>query len=215
MGASLAHRYAVAVPAPLPSPDGCAVVTMELQRGVVGDLATMDALRDAALERDSLRACGRVVDAARAASVPVVHAQVRWAADRRGTTLNAPLTAALARNPDQILEGTPAVDPIPELGDTSADLVSTRRHGLTPFSGTDLDATLRSLGVHTVVAIGVSLNVGVLGLCLNASDLGYRVVVPREAVVGVPLAYGDDVLTHSVAMVATLTSIDELLDAWT
>ncbi len=214
MGASLAHRYADAVPAPLPPPDGCAVVTMELQRGVVGDLATMDALRDAALERGALTACGHVVDTARAAGVPVVHAQVHWAADRRGTNLNTPLAAALARNPAQILEGTPAVNPIPELGDTTEDLVSMRRHGLTPFSGTDLDATLRSLGVHTVVAIGVSLNVGVLGLCLNASDLGYRVVVPRDAVVGVPLGYGDDVLTNTVAMVATLTSAEELLAAW-
>jgi nicotinamidase-related amidase len=187
---------------------------MELQRGVVGDLATMDALRDAAVERGTLAACGRVVDAARAAGAPVVHAQVSWAADRRGTTLNTPLAAALARNPAQILEGTPAVDPIPELGDTTGDLVSMRRHGLTPFSGTDLDAMLRSLGVRTVVAIGVSLNVGVLGLCLSASDLGYRVVVPRDAVVGVPLDYGDDVLTHTIAMVATVADADELLDAW-
>ncbi|MFN7150123.1 MAG: cysteine hydrolase [Microthrixaceae bacterium] len=202
------------MPAPLPSPDGCAVVTMELQRGVVGDLATMDALRDAAIERDTLQACGRIVDAARASDVPIVHAQVNWAADRRGTTLNTPLAAALARNPAQILEGTPAVDPIPELGDTTDDMVSMRRHGLTPFSGTDLDAILRSLGVQTVVAIGVSLNVGVLGLCLSASDLGYRVVVPRDAVVGVPVGYGNDVLTHTVAMVATVTDADGLVAAW-
>jgi nicotinamidase-related amidase len=187
---------------------------MELQRGVVGDLATMEPLRDAATERGTLDACRSVVDAARTAGVPIVHAQVSWAADRRGTTLNTPLAAALARNPEQILEGTPAVDPIPELGDTAGDMISMRRHGLTPFSGTDLDAILRSLGVTTVVAIGVSLNVGVLGLCLSASDLGYRVLVPRDAVVGVPVAYGDDVLAHSIAMVATVTDAASLVSAW-
>ena len=58
-------------------------------------------------------------------------------------------------------------------------------------------------------------NVGVLGLCLGAADLGYRVVVPSDAVVGVPVDYGDEVLRHSIAMVATLTTADELLAGWT
>ena len=202
------------MPAPLPPPDGCAVVTMELQRGVVGDLASMPALVDAAEQRSTLAGCGRLVAGARTAGVPVVHARVHWAADRRGTPLNTPLTAALARRPEQMLEGTPAVDLVPELGDTAGDLESLRRHGLTPFTDTDLDPILRSLGVHTVVAVGVSLNVGVLGLCLGASDRGYRVIVPTDAVVGVPVEYGDAVVANSVAMVATLTTVDELLATW-
>jgi nicotinamidase-related amidase len=146
--------------------------------------------------------------------VPVVHAVAQWRADRRGTPANTPLTTALARNPGQILEGTDAVAPVPELGDTSGDLVSARHHGLTPFTGTDLDALLRSLGTTTVVACGVSLNVGVLGLCLAAADLGYRVVVATDAVVGVPAEYGDSVLRGTVAMVATLATVDDVLAAW-
>lgn len=202
------------MPAPLPPPDGCAVVTMELQRGVVGDLASMPALVTAAAERGILDACGRLVERARGCGVPVVHAQVEWSADRRGTPINTPLVAGLARNPDQMLIGTEAIDPVPELGDTSDDLRSVRRHGLTPFTGTDLDMLLRSVGAHTVVAVGVSLNIGVLGLALSATDLGYRVVVPTDAVVGVPVEYGEQVLTNSMAMVATLTTVDELLDVW-
>lgn len=187
---------------------------MELQRGVVGDLAPMPALLDAAAQRGTLDACGAMACGARTNDVPVLHARVRWAADRRGTPLITPLVAALARRPEQMLEGTAAVDLVDELGDTSTDLSSWRRHGLTPFSGTDLDPLLRSLGVHTVIAVGVSLNIGVLGLCLGATDLGYRVVVPTDAVVGVPADYGDSVLANSVAMVATLTTVDELLGHW-
>lgn len=187
---------------------------MELQRGVVGDRASMPALVSAAAADGTLAACGRLVEGARRHGVPVVHALVEWSADRRGTPLNTPLVAGLARNPDQMLIGTEAVEPVPELGDTSDDLRSVRRHGLTPFTGTDLDALLRSLGVQTVVAAGVSLNVGVLGLALSASDLGYRVVIPSDAVVGVPVEYGEQVLANTLAMVATLTTVDELLDAW-
>lgn len=195
--------------------EGVVVVTMELQRGVVGDLASMPALVEAATARDTVANCARLVHAARRVDVPIVHARVRWSSDRRGTPLNTPLTAALARRPEQMLEGTPAVDLVPELGDTAGDLHSWRRHGLTPFTGTDLDPLLRSLGAHTVVAIGVSLNVGVLGLCLGATDLGYRAVVPTDATVGVPVDYGDTVLQHSLAMVATLTTVDDLLAGWT
>ena len=187
---------------------------MELQRGVVGDVATLPDLVDAANDAGVLDACGRLVTGARKAGVPVVHALVEWAADRRGTPLNTPLAAALARNPGQMLEGTAAVEPVPALGDTSGDLRSVRRHGLTPFTGTDLDALLRSLGTTTVVAIGVSLNVGMLGLCLNAADLGYRVVVPTDATVGVPGEYGAQVLQHSLAPVATLTTTTALLENW-
>lgn len=190
---------------------GVAVVTMELERGVVGDLATMRQLADAAAGRGTLGACGRLVDGARARGVPVIHCIAEWRADRRGTTLNTPLTVALARNPDQILTGSDAVQLVEELGDTSTDLTSVRRHGLTPFTGTDLDVLLRSIGVDTVVACGVSLNVGVFGLCLTAADLGYRVVVPTDAVVGVPAEYGDEVLTNSLAMVASLTTVDALI----
>lgn len=198
----------------LPRPDGCAVVTMELQRGVVGDLASMPALAEVLADRGTLDAVRRVLDAARGVDVPVVHARVEWRADRRGTSLNTPLVAALARNEAQMLEGTGAVEPIPDLGDVRGELVSTRAHGLTPFTGTDLDAVLRTLGVRTVIAVGVSLNVGVLGLCLSAGDLGYRVVVPTDAVAGVPASYGDDVLRNSIAMVATLCSSTELAEAW-
>jgi len=144
----------------------------------------------------------------------VVHCLAEWRADRAGTSLNTPLAAGLAKNPKQILAGSPAVDLVAGLGPAPSDLVSTRAHGLTPFTLTDLDAILRNSGTTTIVATGVSLNVGVLGLCLSAADLGYRVVVPTDAVVGVPPHYGAEVLHHTIGMIATLTSADDLLAAW-
>ena len=201
--------------APDPAASGTAVLTMELERGVVGDLATLADLAEAASERGTLAACARLVEAARSARIPVVHAIAEWRPDRAGTPLNTPLATALARNPEQIQAGTPAVELVPELGDTTGDLRSVRRHGLTPFTGTDLDALLRSLGVSTVVACGVSLNVGVLGLCLSATDLGYRVVVPTDAVVGVPASYGDEVLRGTLAMVARLSTVEDVIAGWT
>ena len=200
--------------AELPGANRCAVVTMELERGVVGDLATMTELAAAAARRGVLSACGTLVHAARAAKVPVIHALCEWTEDRSGTPLNTPLVRALARNPAQILAGSPAVELVPELGDTTSDLVSVRRHGLTPFPETALHELLLGCGADVVVACGVSLNVGVLGLCLGAADLGYEVVLPTDATVGIPEAYGDDVVRNTLAAVVTLTTVAELTASW-
>ncbi len=184
---------------------------MELERGVVGDLATLTELRDAAQSRNILARCAELLESARSAGVPVVHCVAKWRSDRIGTPLNTPLTRALARNEAQILEGTAAVELVPELGDTHADLFSERRHGLAPFHGTDLESILRSLSVQRLIVCGVSLNVGVLGLCLSAVDRGFEVTVASDAVVGVPAAYGDDVLRNSVAMVAEVSPTAEIV----
>ena len=82
---------------------------MEMQRGVLGDLATMPQLAEIARDAGVIKTCAKLVAGAREASVPVVHATVSWRSDRLGTSLNTPLTSALARNPSQILEGTEAV----------------------------------------------------------------------------------------------------------
>ena len=72
------------------------------------------------------------------------------------------------------------------LAPRDGECVVTRFHGLTPFHGTELDQLLRNLGVRTVVATGVSVNIGILGLTIEAVNAGYQVVIPREAVTGTP-----------------------------
>jgi nicotinamidase-related amidase len=101
-----------------------------------------------------------------------------------------------------------------ELGPEPEDLVSVRLHGVAPFVGTDLDARLRNLGVRTVVLVGGSVNLGIVGAAVEAVDLGYRVVVPRDGVIGHPTDYTELVLEHTLALLARLTTVDELLAEW-
>jgi len=119
-------------------------------------------------------------------------------------------------SPGHLLEHTRAVQLHPAIrADLDTDLLSMRRHGMTPFTGTSLDALLRSLEVTDLVICGVSLNVGIPGAVFEAVGLGYRVGVPRDAVVGVPVSYGEQVLAHSIAPVASLTTVDEVVESWT
>jgi len=198
----------------LAEPVTTAVLTCELQRGIVGDLSIQPMLRDAVLESGVLDAAGRLVRAARAAGVRVVHATYGVRADGAGVSMNTRAIASAVKHGQLILDATAQTEVVPEIGCEPEDAVSHRIHGYTPFTGTELDAVLRNMGMRTVVVVGISLNECVLGACLSAADLGYRVVVPTDAVVGIPAEYGELVLRHSLAMVATLTSVDELLEHW-
>jgi nicotinamidase-related amidase len=62
--------------------------------------------------------------------------------------------------------------------------------------------------------VGVSLNVAIVNLAFDAVNLGYQVVIPRDAVAGTPVEYGDAVLEHTLPMVATVTDVDSIVAAW-
>lgn len=193
----------------------CAVVVMELQRGVVGDLACIPELGKAVAEAGVITQTARLLRAARAAGVRVIHCTAAFRRDRAGSPGNIPLVNALLRNPDHLVVGTPAVEVVPELGPEPEDLVSQRFHGMSPFAGTSLDPWLRSEGATTVIAAGVSLNVGIVGLVIEAVNHGFRVVVARDCVAGWPLDYGALVLEKTVAQLATLATADEISAVWT
>jgi nicotinamidase-related amidase len=198
----------------LVAPDHTAVVTCEMQRGVIGDLAPTRELADEVDALGVIDTSAQLLKDARATGVRVVHAVVEMRADRAGLSINTPLMAMVVKNPDQILQGTPTADLVPELGPEPDDIVCKRIHGLTPFTGTELDPILRNLGVRTIIPVGVSVNEALLGLCLSAADLGYRIALPRDAIAGLPRRYAEDVVTHSLALLAKVTTTEAIRQAW-
>jgi nicotinamidase-related amidase len=147
-----------------------------------------------------------------------VHCTVEARPDGAGSSENCKIFAMSARQRREHGAtatdiGSPGAELIDGLEDPR-DIVVPRLHGMTPFTSTSLDQILRNLGVRTVVATGVSVSLGVFGMALTAVDLGYQVVIPTDAVAGVPREYADAVLEHSLSLIATLTTVDELLGIW-
>jgi len=105
--------------------------------------------------------------------------------------------------------------PEPELGVTESDIVLPRMHGLSPMNGTGLDPVLRNLGVRTIVAAGVSINVAITNLVFDAVNAGYQVVIARDAIAGLPPAYVDAVFENTLGLLATVTTTADLLAVWT
>ena len=203
------------MPADLPTlvaPARTALVIVECQQGVIGEHANLPALAEAA-RGGLVPVVARLAGAARAAGVKVIHATAAHPPDRWGANTNARLFSFAAKSPVQLIEGSEAARPVPELV-ADGDLVLVRRHGLSPMTGTDLEPMLRNAGVRTVVLAGVSLNIAIPNAAFDAVNAGYQVVIPRDGVVATPPAYGDDVLDHTLAFVATVTTADELCGAW-
>ena len=82
------------------------------------------------------------------------------------------------------------------------------------MTGTQLDSILRNLGVSTIVGVGVSINVGMTNLAFDAVNRGYQMVMPRDAIAGVPADYAAAVVENTLMFVATLTTTEEILAAW-
>lgn len=196
----------------LVEPSRTAVVVSEMQRGIVGDESAMRELADAA--HDVLGACARLVAGARSAGARVVHATLAFRPDRAGTTKNTPLLAATLRDPTYLTKGTPAAEIIPELAPAPSDIVVDRLHGVSAFTGTELDPILRNLGIRTIVPCGVSLNEAIMGISIQGADLGYSIVVPHDAAVGLPASFKADLLTHAYALLGAVVTVDELLEVW-
>jgi nicotinamidase-related amidase len=195
-------------------PKSTAILIMEMQRGVVGDLSRIDTLVGTVKDGNIINNIAALIASGRKAGIPILHCQALFRADRKGSAANSPMLHNAMKNPEQILEGSPQAEIVPELAPQPPDFVVARYHGVSPFSGTSLDITLRNLGVKTIVATGVSVNLGVFGLCLEAVNLGYRVILPRDCVAGYPKDYADMVIRNSLAQLCSITDSAEVNGAW-
>jgi nicotinamidase-related amidase len=190
------------------------LLTQECQRGVVGPDSMIPALAEAARTSGALANVTRLVHAARAANVGVLHALAARRRDGRGANTNARLFVSVAREPNQQWLDSDAALPLEEFGPDDSDLTSTRLHGLSPIFGQDVDGLLRNLGCRTLVIVGVSTNVAIPNAVFDAVNLGYQVVLPVDAVAGVPVGYSDTIIRNSLSLVATTTSTDQVLACW-
>jgi biuret amidohydrolase len=199
--------------AELAAPEHTAIVAQECQGAVIGPNAGLATLAEEA-RRVALPNITRLLPAARTAGVRIVHCLVQRRPDGLGSNHNAKIFA-IGRGDVDIAPGTSGAAVLPELGPEPTDLVLRRWHGVGPMGGTDLDAVLRNLEVSTIVVVGVSLNIAIPNVVMDAVNAAYRVIVPRDAVAGIPTEYGEAIIDNTLSLLATITTTDELLGVWT
>ncbi len=144
----------------------------------------------------------------------MIHCTAERRRDGLGANANARIFRYMAKVEHPLHPGSKAAALVPEIEVAAGDLVLSRLHGLSPFQGTELDFVLRNLGVPTLVGVGVSVNVAIQNLAFDAVNAGYQMVIPRDAVAGVPVEYAEAVFAHTLGNVATLTTSAELEALW-
>ena len=116
-------------------------------------------------------ATAQLLDAARAKGVPVIFCND---AHLKGIDRELKLWG------DHAIVGTEGAKVIPELKVGEGDYVIPKRR-YSGFFQTDLDITLKELGVETVVMTGLHTHMCVRHTSADAYSLGYDVVVAKEA----------------------------------
>lgn len=197
----------------LVAPEHTAIVTQECQGGVIGSAAPLAELAKEA-NREAIPNISSLLPVARTVGVRVVHCLFQRRPDGLGGNHNARLFAGVQALGIDMTPGSTGASLLPELGPEPTDMVLTRWHGVGPMGGTDLDAVLRNLGVTTVVATGVSVNIAILSLVMDAVNAGYQVVLPRDAVAGIPADYARAVVDNTLSLLATVTTTQALIEAW-
>lgn len=146
----------------------------------------------------------RVVDAARAAGMPVIFCD----------DAHLPgIDRELALWGEHGVAGSTEPNPALRAGSGPRDFVITKRR-YSGFFGTDLDLTLRELGVTTLVAVGEDTNICVLHTLADAFYLGYRTVLAEEATRTFLCGTQEGALDHMrKCFGTTVTSVEQVLAA--
>jgi len=207
-------------------PRRTAVVTVDCHRGHLDPaVATMPVAADAAAR--VVENTARLCDLARSEGMHVVHVILTWrvmpdgtpepwcnpwwrAVDDANQMLTPELESTISRHN---VEGSVQCELMPELGPAPGDVVIATKRRLSCYVGTDLELTLRELGIDTVLLVGINTNTCVQAAAFESHHRDFRVVVVSDCVHSM---YGDDLHHWGLQNVARcfgwVLSVDEIAE---
>jgi len=177
-----------AEPEPLPVDlSRTALIIIDMQRDFLEPGGFGETLgNDVSLLNRAVEPCKRVLAAARAAGLLVIHTRE----GHRPDLTDAPLAKIERGHPSMrigapgpmgriLVRGEPGHDIIPELYPVPGEPVIDKP-GKGAFYATDLDALLRNFGIQYLVVCGVTTEVCVNTSVREANDRGYRCIVLED-----------------------------------
>lgn len=121
----------------------------------------------------------RVLERARALGMPVIHTRMVLRKDFADIGILGKVFPPL-RELGHCAEGSWDGEFVPAMQPRPNEIVISKNR-FSSFFETNLDTTLRCLGVDTLVVTGIATNICVEGTVRDAFYRDYRVIVPREA----------------------------------
>lgn len=196
------------------APSRTALVLIDLQNDFChpgGAIAARG--EDLSLVGDAVAATGRLLDAARRSSVPVIHVRAEYGeVDASPASLSAG-SGVGAR--DCCLPGTWGQQPVEELRPAPGEAVVVK-HRFSAFVDTELESLLRVNGIRTIVVAGVATHCCVESTVRDAALKDFSVVVARDCVAArarMKHLHDASLETMELYFAKVVTSSD-LIDCW-
>lgn len=206
-------------------PAKTAIISIDEHRGHLDpEVATMPA--DPADARVVIANSAKLFNMARASGIPVIHVvmTLRDKPEPGAEAMRNPFWAALEETKMTLtpgretvlkrhnIEGSVQCEIIPELYD-ERDIVVNSKKRLSAFYGTDLEVVLRTLGVDTLILVGINTNTCVTCSAFEAFNRDYKAVVISNCVASM---YGQDLhvlgLQNIQRCIGWVLSLDEFAE---
>lgn len=194
----------------LVDPANAALLVIDMQKDYC---ARRLSTRDTSLVDDMMPRLLRLMDAAREKGVRIIHVHTlhpdwtnspawvgrKWKGDRPSPELCRPGTEGA--------EYMPGFDPKP-------DELEITKYRYSGFIGTNLELTLRSLGVKSIIATGAATNNCVEATARDGYMLDFYLVFMSDATASYDQLLHDTTLTNMRNHYATVANVDEVIACW-
>ena len=188
-----------------------ALVVNEMQNAIANPAYIDTPLAGQVAARGIVARINTLTAAFRAAGAPVIFCTIAARTpDWAGFRVNCALAATIRRK-GHLVAGTDNAAIHDDLMVEPSDIVNQRAHGMAPFTGTSLDATLRGYGIDTVVLSGVSTNIALPGAATEAVGLGYNVVLAEDCAAGATPETHQMQITMHLLLLATITDAESVI----
>jgi nicotinamidase-related amidase len=152
------------------SPKTAAVLSLDIQNGILEFVAGAEKI---------LPAAAKVLNAARAKGIPVLHVGLGYRPGYPEIPPDHPMFG-MVRQTGKFVIGTPSAAYPAGLG-AKTDEITVHKHRVSGFSGNDLEMILRSKGITQLVLMGIATSGIVLSTLRQAADLDFRCLVIEDA----------------------------------
>lgn len=168
---------------------------------------------DLTLLRRAIPGCRRLIDAARAAGVPVIYLTYVYRPDYKdGGVLIQEINPAFA-GVGYVADGTWDAEVVEELTPQPGDFV-VKKSRYSGFHATRLETVLRSLHAETLVMCGVTTHFCVECTARDAHMRDYRVFIARDATDEVNEIWKQTALASFAYGFGWVVGVDDVVEAW-
>jgi nicotinamidase-related amidase len=193
-------------------PSTTAVVLIEYQNDFTSDGGVLHGAVEAVMDKTQmLENTKRVLEAARAAGVTVMHAPITFAEGYNELSAHPYGILKGVVDGSAFVKGTWGAAINDEVAPEAGDIVVEGKRGLDTFASTNLDFILRSKGITTIALGGFLTNCCVESTMRSGYENGYKVITLKDCVAATSVEEHDNAIAYDYPMFSEPMTSEEFI----